>query len=87
MTNKEYDTLKITFNAINLKYKYLHRQIGIANDSFKIALTIKDKELAQKKVTNLIDQLKPEKDETRQAVISFVLTHPNSYLSPYFFYS
>jgi len=30
--------------------------------------------------------LKPEKDETRQAVISFVLTHPNSYVSPYFLF-
>ena len=86
-TQNEYDNLKISLNSIKARYKNLYKQIALANDAYKIAITNEDKELAQQKANEFIEQLKPEREEMRQAVISFVLTHPDSYVSPYFFYT
>jgi thiol-disulfide isomerase/thioredoxin len=86
-TQNEYDNLKISLNSIKARYKNLYKQIALANDAYKIAITNEDKELAQQKANEFIEQLKPEREEIRQAVISFVLTHPDSYVSPYFFYT
>jgi len=48
-TQYEFDTLKVRLNSIQMKYKNLYRQIGAANDAYKIATSNFDKELAQKK--------------------------------------
>ena len=38
-TQNEYDNLKISLNSIKARYKNLYKQIALANDAYKIAIT------------------------------------------------
>ena len=86
-TQKEFDTLSMHMDSIKAKYKNIHQQLVVAKNTYKVATTQKEKEFALKNENELIGQLQPEKAEIRHEVISFILQHPNSYVSPFFFYT
>lgn len=86
-TQKEFDTLNMHMNSIKVKYKNIHQQLVVAKNLYKAAIAQKEKEFVLQKEVELIEQLQPESAEIRHAVISFILLHPNSYVSPSFLYT
>lgn len=86
-TQKEFDTLNMHMNSIKVKYKNIHQQLVVAKNLYKAAIAQKEKKFALQKEVELIEQLQPESAEIRREVISFILRHPNSYVSPFFLYT
>ncbi|MDP1763277.1 MAG: TlpA disulfide reductase family protein [Sediminibacterium sp.] len=86
-TQKESDTLNMHLNSIKARFQDIYQQLVVAKNMYKAASTPKEKEFALQKESVLIGQLKPAQAEIKHEVTSFILQHPNSYVSPFFLYA
>lgn len=86
-TQQQLDTLRFQFDTIDAKYKSTLDQLTAAKYEYKDARTKAEKEKALKKENESSPKLKLRGEEILHADIAFVLSHPDSYVSPYIFYT
>lgn len=86
-TQKEFDTFNKHIDTINAKYKSINQQLIIAKYAYENAKTQKGKESALREENMLIRKLVPRSNEIMHEDISFLLHYPDSYVSPFIFYS
>lgn len=86
LSQREYDILTMNVDSIKLKYKNIHQEILVSQYKYKEAKSQIEKDIALELQNEFIAKLKPENDEITNLYISFAKQHPNSYVSPYFFY-
>jgi thiol-disulfide isomerase/thioredoxin len=86
LSQREYDTLTMNVDFIKLKYKNIHQEILVSQYKYKEAKSQIEKDIALELQNEFIAKLKPENDEISNLYISFAKEHPNSYVSPNFFY-
>lgn len=86
-SQQQMDTLKNQFDSIDAKYKKTFDQLNKAKYEYEDAKTEIEKEKALKKQSDLSPELELRGDEIFHADVAFVLGHPDSYVSPFIFYT
>lgn len=86
-TQQQFDTFNIQIDSINAKYKALLQQLTAAKYVYQNAKTEKEKESALQEENEIAKKLGPRADEIIHEDIVFILHHPDSYVSPYIFYT
>lgn len=84
---QELDTFNFQIDSINAKYKIPLKQLTFAKYAYQNAKTEVEKEKALEQENEIVEKLNPRADETIHEDISFLLHHPDSYVSPFIFYS
>ncbi|WP_439505129.1 redoxin domain-containing protein [Sediminibacterium sp.] len=86
-TNLEFKALIKSLDSLEKKYFLLNRKIIQEKKAYVTARTNHSR-LKHEQYTNvLIGRLQKKNIESRKVIIKFIKHHPNSYVSPYFFYS
>ncbi|KAA9038537.1 AhpC/TSA family protein [Ginsengibacter hankyongi] len=83
----ELDTFNLKIDSINAKYKIPLQQLTAAKYAYQKAQNEKEKENALQKEKEISGKLNPRYDEVINEDISFLLHHPDSYVSPFIFYA
>lgn len=82
-TQKEYDLFHRQIDSIDLKYNSILNQLTDAKYAYQNAKTNTEKEIALQMQSELAEKLSPRGNEIIHDDISFVLSHPDSYVSPF----
>jgi hypothetical protein len=87
LTQQEFDTFRIQIDSIDAKYKIPLQQLIVAKYAYQNAKTEAEKEKALQEESEIAGKLNPRSDEIINEDILFLVHHPDSYVSPFIFYS